>query len=247
MYSHCMFMSHYLDWGFSMLFSQLQGKCQGKTCKDGARPALFLIFLLFYVFFVLFYYLYAVLCIVCFVSFSVMFVGNCVLNYCHRVATQLQLNLSYHISKSKSYPTTTDVKSWFATKLSYENLDYEILVWWKYGWWNYKFLFKHNLNLLTTSHVTIKAASYLLDLCLSNGPLRSLFITGRRILVLRSSLILISHFTLPAFPEIISNPHVPEVASSLVLSLFSLYWCFIPFFAHFIGDSVDWSQESQLY
>jgi hypothetical protein len=39
-----------------------------------------------------------VLCIVCFVSFSVLFVCKCVLYYCHRVATQLQLtNLSYHI------------------------------------------------------------------------------------------------------------------------------------------------------
>jgi len=36
----------------------------------------------------------------------------------------------------------TDVKILFATKLSYENLDYETLVRWKYGWWNYKFLFK---------------------------------------------------------------------------------------------------------
>jgi len=30
------------------------------------------------------------------VSFSVLFVCICVLNYCHRVATQLQLNI-YHI------------------------------------------------------------------------------------------------------------------------------------------------------
>jgi hypothetical protein len=36
-----------------------------------------------------------VLCIVCFVSFSALFVCICVLNYCHRVATQLQLNISY--------------------------------------------------------------------------------------------------------------------------------------------------------
>jgi hypothetical protein len=36
------------------------------------------------------------LCIVCFVSFSVLFVCICVLNHCHRVATQLQLNVSYH-------------------------------------------------------------------------------------------------------------------------------------------------------
>jgi hypothetical protein len=39
-----------------------------------------------------------VLCIVCFVSFCLLFVCKCVLNYCHRVATQLQLiNISYHI------------------------------------------------------------------------------------------------------------------------------------------------------
>ena len=42
-----------------------------------------------------------VLCIVCFVSFSVLFVCICVLYYCHRVATQLQLNISYHISWMK--------------------------------------------------------------------------------------------------------------------------------------------------
>jgi hypothetical protein len=39
-----------------------------------------------------------VLCIVCFVSFPVLFVCICVLNYCHWVATQLQLNISYIIS-----------------------------------------------------------------------------------------------------------------------------------------------------
>jgi hypothetical protein len=40
-------------------------------------------------------YFCVVLCIVCFVSFSVLFVCICVLYYCHRVATQLQLNISY--------------------------------------------------------------------------------------------------------------------------------------------------------
>jgi hypothetical protein len=41
-------------------------------------------------------YFCVVLCIVCFVSFSVLFVCIYVLHYCHRVATQLQLN-TYHI------------------------------------------------------------------------------------------------------------------------------------------------------
>jgi hypothetical protein len=35
--------------GFSVLSPQFYGKFQGKTRKDGARPALFLIFVLFYV------------------------------------------------------------------------------------------------------------------------------------------------------------------------------------------------------
>ena len=38
---------------FPCFFPQLQGKCQGKTRKDGARPPLFLIVVLFYVLFVL--------------------------------------------------------------------------------------------------------------------------------------------------------------------------------------------------
>jgi hypothetical protein len=42
-------------------------------------------------------YFCVVLCIVCFVTFPV-FVCICVLNNCHRVATKLQLNISYHIS-----------------------------------------------------------------------------------------------------------------------------------------------------
>jgi hypothetical protein len=75
----------YPDSGFSVLFPRLWSKCQGKTRKDGARPALFQKFCV-------------VLCIVCFVSFCVLFVSKCVLYCCHRVATQLQLNISYHIS-----------------------------------------------------------------------------------------------------------------------------------------------------
>jgi len=57
----------YPDWGFSVIFSQLWGKCQGKTRKDGARPVLFQNFCVG-------------LCIVCFMSFCVLCV--CVNVYC---------------------------------------------------------------------------------------------------------------------------------------------------------------------
>jgi hypothetical protein len=113
-------------------------KCRGKTRKDRARLALFLVlccsmyflcccmyfvllyvfFVLLYVFFVLLYVFFVLLyvfcvalcifcvalcifCVVCFVTFPVFFVCICVLNYCHRVTTQLQLNLSYHIQLQK--------------------------------------------------------------------------------------------------------------------------------------------------
>jgi len=39
---------------------------------------------------------FCVLCIVCFVTFPVLFVYICVLNDCHQVATQLQLNIYHH-------------------------------------------------------------------------------------------------------------------------------------------------------
>ena len=48
-------------------------------------------------------YFCVVLCIISFVSFSVLFVCICVLNYCYRVATQLQLNISYYIYIPRSY------------------------------------------------------------------------------------------------------------------------------------------------
>jgi hypothetical protein len=44
-----------------------------------------------------------VLCIVCFVSFPALFVCICVLYYCQRVATQLQLNISYIVYHITSY------------------------------------------------------------------------------------------------------------------------------------------------
>jgi len=59
------------------------------------------------------YFFCVVLCIfvfyviVCFVTFPVLFVCTCVLNNCHRVATQLQLNISYIINYCRTRPTYT--------------------------------------------------------------------------------------------------------------------------------------------
>jgi hypothetical protein len=56
---------------------------------------LFCVFLLLFYVFLLLYVFCVVLCIVRFVSFSLSFVFIFVLYYCHRLATQLQLNISY--------------------------------------------------------------------------------------------------------------------------------------------------------
>jgi len=61
-------------------------------------------------------YFCIVVCIVCFVSFSVLFVCICVLYYCHRVATKLQLNISYHIFV-RTTKGTFCIKWWIFTAL----------------------------------------------------------------------------------------------------------------------------------
>jgi hypothetical protein len=57
----------------------------------------YVFFVLFYVFFVLFYVFLCFSMWCFFMTFPVLFVCICVLNNCHRVATQLQLNISYLI------------------------------------------------------------------------------------------------------------------------------------------------------
>jgi hypothetical protein len=74
----CSLRNGHPDWGFSVLYPRLSGKCQGITSQDGPRPALF-------------QNCWVVLCIVCFV----LFVCKCVVYYCHRLTTQLQLTNIY--------------------------------------------------------------------------------------------------------------------------------------------------------
>ena len=67
-----------------------------------------------------------VLCTVCFVSFSVLFMCTCicVLNYCHRVATQLQLNIYHIISYHISYHIIYHIISYI---ISYQIIQYHII------------------------------------------------------------------------------------------------------------------------
>jgi hypothetical protein len=81
----------YPNWGFSVLFPQLYGKCQGIIRKDGARPAL---------------PNFSFLCIIFLSVLCVLLVCKCVMYCCHRVLTQLRLYIyiyiiimSYHFSR----------------------------------------------------------------------------------------------------------------------------------------------------
>jgi hypothetical protein len=80
--------SLYPDWGFfPCFFLSCEANARVTPAKMGHGP-----------------HSSFVLCIVCFVSFCALFVCKYVLNYCHRVAAQLQLiNISYRI-KSAAFP-----------------------------------------------------------------------------------------------------------------------------------------------
>ena len=81
----------YPDWGFPCFFLSCKANARVKLAKTGHGPhssqlVVICVVLLLFVFSVLS------------VSFYVLFVCKCVLYYCHRVSTQLQLtNISYHI------------------------------------------------------------------------------------------------------------------------------------------------------
>jgi heme/copper-type cytochrome/quinol oxidase subunit 2 len=118
---------------FSVLFSlSCKANTRVKPAKTGARPALFLIFVLFYVMLV-------------FVSFSVLFVCICVLYYCHRLATQLQLtNISYQINLHR--PMTT-----ISILLCNLRLKQSSAVELKVSCWKWEILKNLKLNILNTA------------------------------------------------------------------------------------------------
>ena len=76
---------------FPCFFLSFKANARVYLAKMGHGPRSSLI-VLFHALIVLFYVLFCVHCV-----FHVLFVCKCVLYYCHRVSTQLQLNISYHI------------------------------------------------------------------------------------------------------------------------------------------------------
>jgi hypothetical protein len=85
---------------FSSVVRQMPGWCPQRRGTARIFPNIFVALCIFCValciFWVVLCFFCAVLCDVCFVTFPVLFVCICVLNNCHRVATQLQLHISYH-------------------------------------------------------------------------------------------------------------------------------------------------------
>jgi len=78
---------------FPCFFLSCKANARVKAAKTGHGPHSFK-FLCFSMYFLCCSMNFCVvLCTVCFVSFPVLLVCICVLNYCHRVATQLQLTL----------------------------------------------------------------------------------------------------------------------------------------------------------
>jgi hypothetical protein len=86
MYFHCVnwHSSATLTKDFPWFFLCCKANARVKPSKMGHSPHSSKLFVLFCV-------------LICFVSFCVLFMCKCVLYYCHRVATQMQLtNISYH-------------------------------------------------------------------------------------------------------------------------------------------------------
>ena len=133
----------------------LSCKANATVKPAGARPALFLIFVLFYVFLCSTYFC-VVLCIDCFVTFSVLFVCICVLNYFHRVATQLQLNISYHII---SYHIVSYIVSYHI--ISYHTISYHII---SYHIISYHIISYHIISYhIISYHIVLYIVSYIVS------------------------------------------------------------------------------------
>jgi hypothetical protein len=82
---------------FPCFFLSCKANARVMPAKTGHGPQFSYFFVALCIFCIALCIFCVVLCDVCFVTFPVLFVCICVLNTCHRVVTQLQLNISYHI------------------------------------------------------------------------------------------------------------------------------------------------------
>jgi hypothetical protein len=96
----CMFMyDYYPDRDFSRAFSSVVRQISGWYAQTWHGPHSSHFYCCSMYFLCCFMYFCVILCIVCFVIFPVLSLCICVLNNCHRVATQLQLNIIYDSCK----------------------------------------------------------------------------------------------------------------------------------------------------
>ena len=100
-YTICLCMTTLTE-GFPCFFLRCKANARVKPAKTGHGPHSSQLLCCSMYFLCCSMHFCVVLHIVCFVTFPVLFVCTCVLNNCHRVATQLQLNISYHINRQSS-------------------------------------------------------------------------------------------------------------------------------------------------
>jgi hypothetical protein len=99
---------------FSPVVRQMPGWCPQRRGTARTLPSFFVALCIVCVALCIFCFVLCIFCVVlcdvCFVTFIVLFVCICVMNNCHRVATQLQLNISYHISRPHIHSSFTDTE-----------------------------------------------------------------------------------------------------------------------------------------
>jgi hypothetical protein len=119
----------------------------------------------FYVFFVLFYVLFVFLC-------TLLFVCICVLNYCHRVATQLQLNISYIVYHHIIYRIIYQISYPIALN---RIVSYHIISYISYVSYRISYHIEDSSSSVTTVHRSIKYVICTVTVIIGLGPQDSIF------------------------------------------------------------------------